>query len=87
MQPDSNSQKNNIQPADHPALHSTVLLVITCISTFITPFNTSAINIALPAIGNEFGADAISLSWVATSILLATAIFLVPLGRLADIQG
>lgn len=86
MQPDSNSN-NNLQPTDHPALHSTVLLVITCISTFITPFNTSAINIALPVIGNEFSADAISLSWVATSILLATAIFLVPLGRLADIHG
>jgi len=86
MQPDSNSN-NNLQPTDHRAVHSTVLLVVTSISTFITPFNTSAINIALPAIGEEFSADAISLSWVATSILLATAIFLVPLGRLADIHG
>ncbi len=87
MQPDSNSNNGNLQPTDHLAMHSTALLVITCISTFITPFNTSAINIALPVIGKEFSADAISLSWVATSILLATAILLVPLGRLADIHG
>lgn len=31
--------------------------------------------------------DAILLSWVATAYLLFAAMFLVPLGRLADIQG
>lgn len=47
----------------------------------------SAVNIAIPAIGIEFGADAIMLGWVATSYLLAAAMFLVPIGRLADIYG
>lgn len=67
--------------------HATLVLLITSISAFITPFNGSAINIALPAIGHEFAMDAITLSWVATSTLVATAVFLVPLGRLADIRG
>jgi len=48
---------------------------------------SSSINIALPAIGKEFSIDAVRLSWIATSYLLAAAIFMVPLGRLADIKG
>ena len=47
----------------------------------------SAVNIALPSIAAEFDLDAVSLSLVASSYLLATAIFLVPLGRCADIYG
>jgi MFS family permease len=31
--------------------------------------------------------DAISLSWVSTAYLLASAIFLLPFGRIADITG
>jgi EmrB/QacA subfamily drug resistance transporter len=75
------------QTEQHNPRHATTILVITCIAAFLTPFNGASINIALPAIGKEFAADAITLSWVATSFLLATAIFLVPLGRLADIHG
>jgi len=48
---------------------------------------SSAVNIALPAIGAEFSADAILLSWVPTSFLLAAAIFTVPFGRISDIYG
>jgi len=47
----------------------------------------SSVNIALPSIGHEFDMDAILLSWVATSYLLACTIFLLPFGRLADIAG
>jgi EmrB/QacA subfamily drug resistance transporter len=53
----------------------------------MTPFMGSAINIALPSIAEAFQIDAVLLSWVATSYLLASAIFLVPFGRLADIHG
>jgi len=47
----------------------------------------SAVNIALPTIANEYGMDAVLLSWVATAYLLAAAIFLVSIGRIADIYG
>jgi EmrB/QacA subfamily drug resistance transporter len=47
----------------------------------------SSINIALPVIGKEFKTDAVVLSWVATSYLLAAAVSLVPFGKLADIYG
>jgi len=65
----------------------TSALLITIITSFITPFMVAAINIALPAIGSEFMTDAILLSWVPTSFLLASAIFVVPFGRIADIYG
>jgi len=64
-----------------------VALVVATMSSFLTPFMGSSINIALPSIGKEFMMDAILLSWVATSFLLAAVIFLVPFGRIADIYG
>lgn len=76
-----------IQSDSHNPKHALTILIVTCIGGFITPFNGASINIALPAIGKDFTADAITLSWVATSLLLTTAIFLVPMGRLADIHG
>jgi EmrB/QacA subfamily drug resistance transporter len=62
-------------------------LLIASITSFITPFMSSSINIALPAIGAEFATDAIILSWIPTSFLLAAAMFAVPFGRIADIYG
>ena len=59
-------------------------LVIASISSFLTPFMISSVNIALPAIGKEFKTDAVMLSWVATSYLLAASVSLVPFGKLAD---
>jgi len=56
-------------------------------SSFLTPFMGSSVNIALPAIGDQFALDAVALSWVATSAVLAAAVFLVPFGRLGDIYG
>ncbi|MEN3037198.1 MAG: MFS transporter [Candidatus Methanosuratincola petrocarbonis] len=57
------------------------------LATFVTPFSMAAVNIALPAIGAEFGMDAILMGWVSTSFLLSSAAFLVIFGRLADIHG
>lgn len=64
-----------------------VVLFIAILAGFITPFDGSAVNIALPAIGAEFHMDAIALSWVATAYLLSSALFLVPFGKIADIYG
>ncbi len=62
-------------------------LSIAVLSSFLTPFVGSSVNIALPAIGAAFNADAVTLSWIATAYLLAAAVSLVPFGRLADIHG
>lgn len=62
-------------------------LLVATLSSFFTPFMGSSVNIALPSIASEFSLDAVTLSWIATSFLLAAAVFIVPFGRLADIHG
>jgi len=62
-------------------------LLATTLGSFLTPFMGSAINIALRSIGDEFAVDAVTLSWINTSYLLAAAVFLIPFGRIADIYG
>lgn len=64
-----------------------IVLLIAVLAGFLTPFDGSAVNIALPAMGAEFHMDAISLSWISTAYLLAAALFLVPFGKIADIYG
>jgi EmrB/QacA subfamily drug resistance transporter len=64
-----------------------VVLFITMLSSFFTPFMASAVNIAMPVIGAEFNIDALTLGWIATSYLLSAAAFLVPFGKIADIYG
>jgi len=63
-----------------------ILLAVT-ISSFLTPFMGSALNVALPMIGREYSMSALALSWVISSFLLAATITLVPLGRISDIYG
>ena len=64
-----------------------VVLVATSISAFTTPFLGSSVNVALPAIASDFSMSALGLSWVASSFIMAAAIMLLPLGRLADLHG
>ncbi|MFB3897035.1 MAG: MFS transporter [bacterium] len=73
------------QTIDYP--HKSIALFITTLASFLTAFMGAAINIALPAIGTELQMTAIGLSWVATAYILSAAMFLVPLGKLADISG
>jgi MFS family permease len=75
-----------IIPAVDKSVKRSVLLVST-FAAFLTPFLSSAINLALPAIGKELHADAISMGWVVSSFILSSAIFLLPFGRLGDIVG
>lgn len=61
--------------------------LVVSMASFITPFMGSAVNLAVPAIGQQFGSKAYLLGWVATGYILTSAAFLVPFGRLADIVG
>jgi EmrB/QacA subfamily drug resistance transporter len=75
-----------IAKSDDKSLKRSVMLVST-FAAFLTPFLSSAINLALPAIGKDLQTTAISLGWIASSFILSSAIFLLPFGRLADIIG
>jgi EmrB/QacA subfamily drug resistance transporter len=78
-QSSAQSSTNNIS--------KTLIMFIAGMSSFLTPFTGSSVNIALPSIKDELALNAISLSWVATAYLMAAAIFLVPFGRLSDMFG
>lgn len=71
-----------VSPADRRAA-----AVVVGVGSFLAPFMGSATNVALPAIGREFGLGTAGLGWVASTYLLAAAAGLVPLGRFADLRG
>ncbi|MBN1103461.1 MAG: MFS transporter, partial [Deltaproteobacteria bacterium] len=62
-------------------------LIVATLTSFMTPFMGSSINLALPSMARELEMDAVLLSWVPTAYLLASAVSLVPFGRVADIHG
>ena len=64
-----------------------ILLLTVSLSSFLTPFMASAVNLALPGIGRDFDMGAVALGWVPSSYLLSAAAFLLPFGRIADIIG
>ncbi|MBW6489808.1 MAG: MFS transporter [Lentimicrobium sp.] len=66
---------------------NTPILFVTTLSSFLTAFMGSAINIAMPAIGLELEMNAVELGWVSNAYLLAAAVFLLPFGRISDIYG
>jgi EmrB/QacA subfamily drug resistance transporter len=69
-----------------PVSRSATLLVV-CAAHFMMPFMMSAVGVALPAIGREFGATALQLGLVETTYVLSASIFLLAMGRLGDIHG
>lgn len=63
------------------------ILAVVAITSFMGTFLISSVNIALPSVERSFGLDAVRLSWVITAFLLATAMFLLPVGRWGDLTG
>lgn len=73
-------------PAGRTSSRSAILL-LTTIASFLVPFMTSSITVALPAIGNAYNMNVITLGWVSTAYMLASASLLVPFGKIADMYG
>ena len=51
------------------------------------PMMLSAVNVALPSMAEALQMDAVTLSWVPMSYLMASAAFVLTFGRLADLIG
>ncbi len=64
-----------------------IVLLITAIASFSTPFMISAINVALPGISRDLNMSVREMGWVSLSFLMVSTVLLVPLGRAADICG
>jgi len=64
------------------------VLLVVCMTSFITPFLASSVNVALPSINTDFAIpDQALLGWIVTGFLLSAAVFVVPFGRIADMRG
>lgn len=68
-------------------VNPTGVLVIAAMTSFMSSFTASSMNIALPSIDKELGMNAVLLSWVSTAFLLSSAAFLIFFGKAADIYG
>jgi len=68
--------------------HSTeqkATIFVVFITSFITTFTGSALNLSIPSMSREFDVPASMIGWVVTSYMLTLAALSVPFGRLADI--
>lgn len=63
------------------------ILIAVMITSFIGPFMGSSINIAVPAMAEDFNMMPDELTWAVTAFLIGSAAALLPFGRLADIKG
>ncbi len=62
-------------------------LVMVLLNAFTTPLMLSATNVALPAIAEDLKLDAVVLGWIPMAFLMASAMFVLVFGRIADMVG
>lgn len=74
-------------PSAEPESVRRSVLFVASMASFLTPFMGSSVVIALPSIADEFSLDAVMINWVATAYLISSALFLLPIGKAADIWG
>lgn len=63
------------------------ILIVIMVTSFVTPFASSALTLSLPDIGRMYQAPPELLGWVIESFVLSSLVFLLPLGRTADCYG
>jgi len=68
-----------------PLQQATLAMVL--LNAFTTPLMLSAVNVALPQIALDLNLDAVSLSWIPMAYLMASAMFVLIFGCLADMYG
>ncbi|MDO8272348.1 MAG: MFS transporter, partial [Gammaproteobacteria bacterium] len=81
---------NTMTPANatdsNTTLQNAVLLMV-LLNAFTTPLMLSATNVALPGISADLRMSAVALSWVPLAFLMASAMFVLLFGSLADRIG
>jgi len=64
-----------------------IVFLILCWASFTVTFMGSALNLALPMIGEEMSLNKIGMGWISSAFLIPTAILQVPLAKLGDMFG
>jgi EmrB/QacA subfamily drug resistance transporter len=75
------------QSSQQLRLNRALILFVASLGGFLVSFMASAVNIALPLIGDEFKVSAVMLGWISLSYILVATALLLPAGRLADLYG
>lgn len=81
-----NDRGNMDSAKGRPSSGIATLSIIAAVQ-FLTPFMLSSIGVALPAIGKELHASGVQLGLVTMAYTLGVSLFLLPMGRFADIYG
>jgi len=63
------------------------VLVMVLLNALSVPIMLSSVNVALPHIAADLELSALSVSWIPTAFLMASAMFILVFGRLADMFG
>ncbi len=77
-----NNRKNKIMSGYTTKQKNTIYVVV--ITSFITTFMGSALNLSIPALEENFGVSAQTVGWVVTVYMLTCAALAVPFGRASD---
>ena len=64
-----------------------IVLIVVWLSAFGMPIMLSATNVAVPVIASQFNLSATQITWIPMSYLMASAMFVLTFGKLADIVG
>ena len=63
------------------------VLVSVVLSSFVAPFSTSALGVSLLLVARDLGAASVDSVEALVALTLAVAMFVLPLGRAADLLG
>lgn len=74
-------------PTDRGRRRGGLVLAVCCLSLLITALDTTAVNVALPAVGHDLHAPVSGLQWTVDGYTLALAAFMMLAGSTADRIG
>ena len=63
------------------------ILAAAMITSFMTTFMSSALNLSVPALESYFHVSAAAISWIVSSYTISVAAMSLPFGKIADITG
>ncbi len=58
-----------------------------CLGAFVAPLGMASVNVAIPALAEDLGANAVLVSWIPTVVLISNIMFMLPAGKCADLWG
>lgn len=73
--------------SEHDSARQWLVLVAVGLCLFLGSLDGSIVNVALPTLMQDFGADFPTVQWVVLSYLLGLTVLMVSMGRLADLVG